>query len=546
MDFVLNSISAERVRLENERAMQDQLLNMRQTTSDYERLAQNLDEQARMQRGISITATRMEWQTRTRTEYTSRTEPVVQQTRVQVQVADTAARELAARRAAILSSQAEALRASSREITHAAGSLEHAVTYTNEKFYSLETQAREIDRRFTGQMELVIGDIQTYVRLMDSIRQSIQDMVPNSAWAGLMSRLQRQGFNRRMGVIGSPESVFFDNLQTQFGFDAKTVLIMQDVMNALKRMYPDDSQAHLDWRFMRLLAGFVYGDSNSSYIQGELDRFMWDNTAGNALMKNIYGMDAPPIDELEFFTKYLGIPESDFNLLRYRVRIQREIAGWEINDDECALFDGNRNRKKDFDSYKTYMERALGQSLSDEEFIEQWYEQFESMRKGDFAHMAIVIATCFATDLDKSGSLSLVVTGGRQEREWMAGWLGDATLSSSGGSPSFENDDYIADLDAANIMHLVRTQSLPLFDAANLYYSQVGPELTRAEMFLGHTPYELVQSEIAKRLIPPYMVQNMTPEQQMEHLRIYSNHAYRFLRSLEDPENHHNIMPRED
>ena len=47
----------------------------------------------------------------------------------------------------------------------------------------------------------------------------------------------------------------------------------------------------------------------------------------------------------------------------------------------------------------------------------------------------------------------------KKKKEELAGWLGDATL---GESPSFGNDDYMADLDAANIYYLMQEKNYPI------------------------------------------------------------------------------------
>ena len=132
--------------------------------------------------------------------------------------------------------------------------------------------------------------------------------------------------------------------------------------------------------------------------------------------------------------------------------------------------------------------------------------------------------------------------------EWLSGWLGDATI---GRPPSFDADDYIADLDAANIIHLMRTRGLSFAEAANLYYSEMIPARTRAEWFLEHTPLERVIGEIfivhllggadlGNYLgLMDELIEQGTFESYMQQLKSMSPDAYRFIRSLEDPQNHH-------
>lgn len=136
--------------------------------------------------------------------------------------------------------------------------------------------------------------------------------------------------------------------------------------------------------------------------------------------------------------------------------------------------------------------------LTKPEFKRLWDEQYYAMKgKGDFVHQQITLAPTLAIELNKSG---LVVNAyfmfNDEKREDMAGWLGDTTLKGKNGEqPSFGEDDYIADLDAANIANIMKNQKLSYLDAAKVYYNQVGNDYTRAEKFLDHTPLEEVKIE---------------------------------------------------
>jgi len=66
----------------------------------------------------------------------------------------------------------------------------------------------------------------------------------------------------------------------------------------------------------------------------------------------------------------------------------------------------------------------------------------------------------------------------------MAGWLGDATLKvGSNKKPSFENDDYMANLDAENIAHMVRNKNYSFLNAVEDYYGRL-LDAKRAKIFL--------------------------------------------------------------
>jgi len=156
------------------------------------------------------------------------------------------------------------------------------------------------------------------------------------------------------------------------------------------------------------------------------------------------------------------------------------------------------------------------------------------------------MAITLATDLKRYGNLSSAA-GDRTHLERLAGWLGEATLINPGDNGiSFGADDFIADLDAANIAHIMRNNpNLSLADATNLYFSKVDSGRTRAEMFLEHTPLkEVVIPEILKGLglyhhpPTPSRVPSMSQEEladyQMSELHRVAPDSYDFIGSLRE------------
>lgn len=91
---------------------------------------------------------------------------------------------------------------------------------------------------------------------------------------------------------------------------------MLKLRDGLKEKFPRAKQNELDWRFTRLLGGFSYGDTG-------LDAFLWNTTAGDP-----YAISSSfRLNEKEYFTRFLGFTEAEYSLLRYKVRILRNIDG---------------------------------------------------------------------------------------------------------------------------------------------------------------------------------------------------------------------------
>jgi len=69
---------------------------------------------------------------------------------------------------------------------------------------------------------------------------------------------------------------------------------------------------------------------------------------------------------------------------------------------------------------------------------------------------------------------------------------------------SFGNDDFIADMDSANIIHLMRDRELSFMQAQQRYYNMLGAgETTRSTFFVNNVvDIETVRREIFRELEP--------------------------------------------
>ena len=155
------------------------------------------------------------------------------------------------------------------------------------------------------------------------------------------------------------------------------------------------------------------------------------------------------------------------------------------------------NYPKTLAQYKASMEIALGKQLSDLEFERLWTDQYNAMSTAsDYAHYNITKAAIFATDYPPftfdviewiKRKLANQQTGGSDStREDMAGWLGDATIRTNNGKVAFSPDDYMADLDADNVMNIMKTQNISHSEAEAIYFKRLENGETRAEIFLSH------------------------------------------------------------
>ena len=313
-----------------------------------------------------------------------------------------------------------------------------------------------------------------------------------------------------------------------YGFEKEEVRIMDKIRVGLKAFDPGLTDDEIDWVYTRAIGRLVYGDSNDSFKEWA-DMMMWDGTVTTEL-----------IPEEQLFTKVIGLSQQEYKLLRYKVRVQNQILGAVETMSYTALL----NYPKTLAQYKASMEIALGKQLSDLEFERLWTDQYNAMSTAsDYAHYNITKAAIFATDYPPftfdviewiKRKLANQQTGGSDStREDMAGWLGDATIRTNNGKVAFSPDDYMADLDADNVMNIMKTQNISHSEAEAIYFKRLENGETRAEIFLSHTSLDFVISEVLSRL-------NINS---LEELKTIEPEAYAFIVSLEHGSNELEVVP---
>ena len=165
---------------------------------------------------------------------------------------------------------------------------------------------------------------------------------------------------------------------------------------------------------------------------------MWNNTAGQ-MYKDL--------DIKEQMTINFKLTESEYVYLKYKVRIQHEKFMATI-----ILY-----KKNYFHNIKKTMETVLGREITEDEFEKLWNKQIDAFKgKTDFSHQYITMATHL---YGKSRLADL--RGGHENTNDMSGWLGDTT-DVADTKPSIGNDDYKADLDAVNIINIMKKETLIL------------------------------------------------------------------------------------
>lgn len=329
--------------------------------------------------------------------------------------------------------------------------------------------------------------------------------VGTGSWNGSgFSKIDRSWINtvnnNWIDTHGTEKQKFEKILKEEYGFDDQTIAVIMKLKDKVDEM--KISQSEKDYVFNRLLGGLVYGS------EGMEDSFKWNSTAGTGLN-----------DHLSIESQLKGLLSPDeYNLLRYKVRIQNQIAS---SGDEFFWDKIPENKKRE---YKNTMEQALGKKLTNKEFQKLWEKQYNSMKnKTDYAHQSITTATNL---LNHPRGLD-AFEGGHENLNNLSGWKGDATLKGNTGKVSLGPDDYRADLDAENIVYLMKKNDLTYSQAVNKYYGEVGIKYTRSELFLQNENFTDVKNQILKDLKITSMAE----------LKEKQPDAYQFIKNLEHKTN---------
>lgn len=337
-----------------------------------------------------------------------------------------------------------------------------------------------------------------------------------------------------MEVNKTPQESLMAVLKEQYGFDERTIKIMLNVYEAIQNKYPDEKQIKKDWRFTRLMGGLKYGLKEK---EGVADEIQWNQTAGDATYGeqerfSRYGtlvMMEVDLPVKEYMKNELGLSSEDYEYLQYKVRVQNSLAG---EDASTMTYKDDGTNPKD-EKYKTVffdnMKTGLGGSLDEAEFISTWNQQcYDMCGMTDFAHQQITTSTILATEVSKNGWFVNIYLGGDRKREQMSGWLGDATIFGGNGElPSFGNDDYMADLDAENIGHMIRNEEYSYINAVRDYYDRRLLEDNRAKVFLENNSLEDVKKLLYDDLImPDYAYKSASTNVYEERIKIDELYKY--------------------
>ena len=284
------------------------------------------------------------------------------------------------------------------------------------------------------------------------------------------------GMVKYFDLVIRHENPYTDLLISDFRFTDEAAVLITKLYSAIRTFNDDLSVIDSSWRFARIIGAFNYDESFKGFAS-----IAWDQVAGNPV--DVYEGNSR-VSIQTYITKYLGFTNSEYNTLKNAVTSQHISSGIDKN-------------------------------------------------YGDFAHMQISIAARLAYYMNKTGLIGTLGGLTNSNISYLAGWLGDATIDETKTGLSFNNDDYIADLDAENIYRtIIAYPEDGILQSTLLYYNVMKAEThgNRAVIFQRHVPYETVLELIYGEFFPI----DCTPENCWFFISTdeYYLPVYNFLQSL--------------
>ena len=306
-----------------------------------------------------------------------------------------------------------------------------------------------------------------------------------------------------------------------FGFDAEIADIMWELKVKCYLKYIDEDTA--EFHYLRIIGRLYYGV--------EKQKLIFDQAT----------MSCNAIEEL----KELGISDERIAKLKYTIRIQTSI-----NDDDLQTLSDDFNQtsyiqKLYYGKYILSMKQGVYDysQMSNDDIVSlaldypQFYDEFLSYirkntkeweYKAEAAHQYVIEATNLVTTYADVVNIDDQVS-------WEGDILGIQIASHEYGDPSFNQNDYIADLDAENIKHFKNNNNFDSWEEARrVYMSKINSgEINRAIYFRENCEpkYKTEILDYVRSQVAPKEYDN---DKLLEYAKQYYPEAYNFIMNIEN------------
>ena len=314
-------------------------------------------------------------------------------------------------------------------------------------------------------------------------------------WLRKLNRLNELNEARKTETIEEKE--YKEVLMKDFGFEERTANIILKLKRAIDKKFAHYSKEIRFYIFNRIIGDRHYND------------ILWKGTAGSLgdyFYKEVEATDNFGISQnirtlykLEEIYKELGLSKKEYLQLMYELDIQHRFSGEK-------QIDGNEMHEDDKDNFKIEYARyksIYGEHLTEADFIEKWNRDKEAYYgHGDCTHQSITMATNLYKNYFRLANIVGLMYSFSESHKVtndLAGWEGDTT-NHAFKAPSMNGDDYKADLDAVNILHLCnKDKSRDPIEVYNEYYKGIREgRINRAKMFKEIVGLKYIEDKIRK------------------------------------------------
>lgn len=334
------------------------------------------------------------------------------------------------------------------------------------------------------------------------------------------------------------EKEYKEVLMKDFGFDERTANLILKLKRAIDKKFAHLSKEKRFYIFNRIIGARHYKGLKWAGTAGDLMEYFYKEELLTTQFDKVKDLNLK--NKLEDIYRQLGLSKKEYSQLMYELNNQHRFSGEKASDGNEMLdninnksYKGN-NFKEEFAEYK----RVYGEHLTEADFIEKWNRDRKAYYgTGDCTHQAITMATNLYNNYLRPANIVGLMYSSLDSHKLtneLAGWRGDVT-SQVVKKPSMNCDDYKADLDAVNILHLCnKDKSRNPIEVYNEYYKGIREgTINRAKMFKKIVGFKYIESEIQNKVLGNQGYLRLTNEE----LKEINPVGYNFIMNLKNENN---------
>ncbi|EDP24422.1 hypothetical protein [Parvimonas micra] len=405
-------------------------------------------------------------------------------------------------------------------------------------------------RLFNQRTEHITREIEELSR---AIREGLRSIGNTSCYNSMsgefdIKELKGEEWLRKLNILNElnearkietrEEKEYKEVLMKDFGFDERTTNLILKLKRAIDKKFAHLSKEERFYIFNRIIGARHYKGFKWAGTAGDLMEYFYKEELLTTQLNKVKDLNLK--NKLEGIYRQLGLTKKEYLQLTYELDNQHRFSG-EKEIDGNYMFK-NPDKKKDIEEKfkKEYAEykKVYGEHLTIKDFIDKWNRDKEAYYgKGDCTHQSITMATnlynYYFRPANIVGLMYSSVDSHKLTNE-LAGWRGDVT-SQVVKKPSMNCDDYKADLDAVNILHLCnKDKNKNPIEVYNEYYKGIREgTINRAKMFKKIVGFKYIESEIQNKVLGNQGYYRFTNEE----LKKMNPVGYNFIMNLKNENN---------